>query len=635
MAVDVSVVVPFFNPGADLEDCVASLLAQTLAADRYEILLMDDGSTDSSGRRADDWARRHEHVSVHHLAASGGPARPRNVGIDRARGRYVQFVDSDDTLAPGALARLLEVADGSDADVVVGKLSSDFRGIYHPLFRETVTRRTLADYPLIHNVTVCKMFRRTFLDEHAVRFPEGPHYIEDQQICIRAYAHARSVAVVADLACYFYRRRRTAGHNHGDTRIVPADYYRELAAIFDVIDNEVEPAARAACWTRYFRNEMLGRLRGAAMATYDDGYRREIATEVRRLATSRIPAQVREALPAFQRAQSRLLLDDDVDGMVAYAAQLETLRLVATTRTPWWDAGRLAIPVAAELRLGDEALRLERDGDAWCIPRAIAPTVGVEDRRVDPAQALDIDLATTSRADSQLWSTTAGLRLVVDNDGCPRVEGEVRIDPATLMGGRPLATGLWDLRLRLMFAGLTRTSPLRPSDGDEPPPLSAWLDPSGSGPPSVTAYWTHPSPTLALDVVEWMHPLQDLLDDAATATARIEGRRRLVVSVQRWQGNDGATGSALPATVVLTALPSEAAPPVHCPAAIELAPGGSVLAATIPRVPSAATGWDVWLRVGEVGGMPPRRLGLTVTTGRLGRPAVAPADVEAAASPDS
>jgi glycosyltransferase involved in cell wall biosynthesis len=216
MSLDVSVVIPFFNPGANLDDCLASMRDQTLAADRFEVILVDDGSTDGSGARADEWAARLPRlVNVRHIEASGGPARPRNLGIDAARGRYVQFVDSDDTLAPRALERQLEVADASDADVVVGKLASDFRGIYHPLFRRTVTGRTLADYPLIQNVTVCKMFRRAFLLEHGIRFPEGPHYIEDQQICIQAYARATSVAVVADIACYFYRRRRTGGRNHG------------------------------------------------------------------------------------------------------------------------------------------------------------------------------------------------------------------------------------------------------------------------------------------------------------------------------------------------------------------------------------------------------------------------------------
>ena len=161
MAIDVSVVVPFFNPGANLDACLASLTDQTLAADRFEAILVDDGSTDGSHVRVEEWGARHPGpFTLRRLAASGGPARPRNVGHRDGRGRYIQFLDSDDTLTPQALERQLALADASDADVVVGKLSSDFRGIWHPLFRETVTGKTLATYPLIQNLTVCKMFRQ-------------------------------------------------------------------------------------------------------------------------------------------------------------------------------------------------------------------------------------------------------------------------------------------------------------------------------------------------------------------------------------------------------------------------------------------------------------------------------------------
>src|SRR5581483_8710392 len=156
----------------------------------FEAILVDDGSTDGSDRRVQRWIDADPNLAtLIRIPRSGGPARPRNLGIDRARGRYVQFLDSDDALAPNALRRQLDLADSSDADVVVGKIASDFRGIWQPLFRRTVSGRTLADYPLIQNVTVCKMLRREFLNQHGIRFPEGPRYIEDQQISVQAYAH--------------------------------------------------------------------------------------------------------------------------------------------------------------------------------------------------------------------------------------------------------------------------------------------------------------------------------------------------------------------------------------------------------------------------------------------------------------
>jgi glycosyltransferase involved in cell wall biosynthesis len=602
MPIDVSVVIPFFNPGADIDASIGSMIDQTLPRDRFEVILVDDGSTDGSGERVDQWAAQHpDLLTVHHIAASGGPALPRNVGIDQARGRYIQFVDSDDTLAPRALERQLEIADSSDADVVVGKLSSDFRGVWHPLFRRTVTGKTLADYPLIQNLTVCKMFRREFLAEHGVRFPEGPHYIEDQQICIQAYAHARSVAVIGDMVCYFYRRRRTGGRSYGDTTIVPGDYFRELEAILDIIDTQVSPAAQTAARSRYYRDEMLGRLRNAAMLSYDPAYRREMVGEVRRLATSRFPADVHRGLPMFVRAESRLLLDDNLEGLVDFARELARVRLTATTTPPRWHDGRLVVAVDALLRLGDEPLRLEPDGDDWVLPESMAPGVPPDDRRLGDLADIDIDLATISRADSQLWSTTDGLSLVVDSEGCPRVRCEVTVDPMSVMGGRPLAAGLWDLRLRLMVGGVTRTSPLRCAD-EVPPLADAWVTGAVEGCRSVTAYWTDPARSLALDVDEWMHPLQDLIaDSAADATDPLQ----LVLEASQLRGPAGAVRP-----VELIFEPSDAeAGLASVDAELRLDPAGSSVHAAVPQLPSDDTRWAaVWLRLGDIGGTPARKL---------------------------
>jgi glycosyltransferase involved in cell wall biosynthesis len=609
MSVDVSVVVPFFNPGANIDDCLASLVQQSLPAAQFETILIDDGSTDGSDARVRDWLQRHPgRFTLRRIEASGGPARPRNVGIDMARGRYIQFLDSDDTLAPNALERQLTLADESDAEVVVGKLASDFRGIWHPLFRQTVTGKTLATYPLIQNLTVCKMFRRDFLIEHDVRFPEGPHYIEDQQICIKAYAHARSVAVVSDTVCYHYRRRRVGGRNFGDTTIEPAAYFRELGAIFDIIDTEVEAAARDTSLARYYRGEVLGRLRGPAMLQYDATYRQRLHEEARRIAADRIPAPVRDTLPVFTRLQSRLLLDDDLDGLLELARWMETFRLRASGDVVGWHDGRLQIDVDAALHHNEELLQLEPVGGGWAVPEAAAPGTDTATRQWDDLTSADVDLATIARIDSQLWSTTAGLALTVDESGVPRVRCRVEIDPDHVMGGSRLSGGLWDLRLRVMVGGLTRTSPLRATT-EHPPRPPAWLSGSTT---SVQPYWTDPAPTLALDVDEWMHRLGDRV---AGATCHIEGRRQLVVDLPRVTG---PSTSARPVSVVLEPLDTDG-PLLNCTGELRGGPDVAVITAALPALPADSGSWAVWLRAGDPGSGALTRLDVTVSPGRLRR----------------
>lgn len=603
--VDVSVVVPFFNPGANIDECVESLVAQTLPHDRFEVLLVDDGSTDGSDRRAAKYAERWPNlIRVVRIEATGWPGRPRNVGIEQARGTYVQFVDSDDSMHPRALERLLHVAVESDADVVVGKLTSDFRGLNHPVFRHTVVRRTIHDYPLVETLTPHKMVRRQLLIDHEIRFAEGPRHVEDEHFSMQVYTRAKSVAVVGDLPCYFYRRRRVSGRNLGDVAMVPSDYYRDLAHVLDVIDEAIEdPAARIPIQRRFYRNEMLGRLRGPAMRDYDERYRRELLECVRDLATTRFDPRVREGLPFFIRTQSRLMLDGAVTLLTSYAAWLESIRLHATCYAASWRDGKLQVELDGVLYAGDAPLQLEPDGDSWLVPASVAPSVDRADRLVTPVDlaAVDLDCATILRTDSQLWSTTEGLALSITPSGEVEVVGEIALDPSTLQGGTPLAPGLWDLRLRVMVGGLTRGAALRPAGEGDPEPVDAWVMTADCGPRTIQPYWTYPAPMLALDVGEWSHPLVDLLDRAEPAQLR---RRRLTVALPGLRGPAGK----LEAFVVLE--PSDAeSPGVQIAATLRVDAAGATIVAKLPHRLPPGPRWRIWLRFGPPGGTPARTIG--------------------------
>ena len=99
-----SVIVPVYNVEDYLETCVASVIAQTCRD--YELILVDDGSTDQSGAMCDRLARQY-HCRVIHQA-NGGLGAARNTGIDAARGDYLVFLDSDDFLSPDTLQGLSE-----------------------------------------------------------------------------------------------------------------------------------------------------------------------------------------------------------------------------------------------------------------------------------------------------------------------------------------------------------------------------------------------------------------------------------------------------------------------------------------------------------------------------------------------
>ena len=112
----VSIIVPVYNTGDFLEECLDSLVSQTLS--NIEILCIDDGSSDHSPAILDAYASRDARVKVVHQANSG-VSTSRNKGLDMASGEYVQFVDSDDYIETYSCERLVAVADKDQADIVV------------------------------------------------------------------------------------------------------------------------------------------------------------------------------------------------------------------------------------------------------------------------------------------------------------------------------------------------------------------------------------------------------------------------------------------------------------------------------------------------------------------------------------
>ena len=100
----ISVIVPVYKVEAYLDRCVQSIVDQTYT--NLEIILVDDGSPDRCPQMCDEWAKRDARIRVIHKP-NGGGAQARNVGLERASGEYIAFVDSDDYLLPGMYEALL------------------------------------------------------------------------------------------------------------------------------------------------------------------------------------------------------------------------------------------------------------------------------------------------------------------------------------------------------------------------------------------------------------------------------------------------------------------------------------------------------------------------------------------------
>jgi glycosyltransferase involved in cell wall biosynthesis len=167
-----SVVMPVFNAGRYLNQALESVLTQ--GVESLEVLCVHDTSSDNSGDILNDWASRDSRVIL--LKQKGiGCGAARNCALDHASGKYVMFVDADDLLLPGALKQIL--AEAEESDVLVFDFVK-FRGDNHLHSRpiQAIQRARVvprADLLRMMGVVWNKLVRRRWLEEAAIRFPEG------------------------------------------------------------------------------------------------------------------------------------------------------------------------------------------------------------------------------------------------------------------------------------------------------------------------------------------------------------------------------------------------------------------------------------------------------------------------------
>ena len=220
MKTRVSVIIPVYNVQEFLEDCLDSVLNQSInnmeLTDGYErnlqIIIVDDGSTDDSSLIAKNYAEEHDNIEYVY-EENQGLGHARNYGCKFAVGDYIIFLDSDDMVAPKAYERMYKAAIKNNSDMTVGMVwrfnSKRYWTIklHEIAFSGTKDVTHITESPeLFYDTTSWnKLIKRTFWDKHQFGFPEGMLY-EDIPVAIPMHYLANNVSVIYD-ECYFWRVR--------------------------------------------------------------------------------------------------------------------------------------------------------------------------------------------------------------------------------------------------------------------------------------------------------------------------------------------------------------------------------------------------------------------------------------------
>lgn len=206
----ISVIIPVYNVERYLDECIQSVVNQTYSD--CECLLVDDGSTDGSTDICDEWVKKDKRIRVLHQE-NRGVSKARNRGIEEAKGEYIVFVDSDDSIGAEHLWRL---ANAADADLVVSGIRQICKdGQTDEMKPKTnknfvLNKESLIDFVDLNSKfllygPVAKLYKTSILNEHVIRFPVGCNYGEDLQFNLQYLEFVKTIAQVDD-ASYFYRR---------------------------------------------------------------------------------------------------------------------------------------------------------------------------------------------------------------------------------------------------------------------------------------------------------------------------------------------------------------------------------------------------------------------------------------------
>ncbi|PQZ92268.1 hypothetical protein CQ018_12245 [Arthrobacter sp. MYb227] len=229
----VSVIVPVFNTEPYLPAFLESLVSQDLPSDRFEVIVVNDGSTDDSGNILDRFAEKYSNITVIHQENSGWAGKPRNVGLSMAKGHFVFFADGDDLVSPESLRRMCEFALKNQLDVVLPKTigiggRKQTSGIY------AKTQLSVSPVTALKTMTPQKLVLRSLIEKNRLQFAEEPVRLEDGMFMAACYLLAKRIGIAADYD-YYSLRARADGSNISFRPIDPQSYTDSISKIATII----------------------------------------------------------------------------------------------------------------------------------------------------------------------------------------------------------------------------------------------------------------------------------------------------------------------------------------------------------------------------------------------------------------
>lgn len=202
----VNIIIPVYNNANEIGNCLESIVNQTFK--NWEVVCIDDGSTDNTPDILDSWATRDKRITVIHQK-NGGASSARNAGLDICTAPFITMVDADDTIEANALEKAYNAMQSHPCDIVIfgtRRITEKHPDvIMHPSIQEGLQMAGASDFPhKIHPASWAKLYRTDIIQQHNIRFPHGIAMGEDYLFNAQYWCYVKKVFCIKE-ALYAYR----------------------------------------------------------------------------------------------------------------------------------------------------------------------------------------------------------------------------------------------------------------------------------------------------------------------------------------------------------------------------------------------------------------------------------------------
>ena len=240
----ISIILPIYNVEKYLEECLESIRNQSYKD--YELIIVNDGSTDESGKIVEDYRDKFKYVKIINQE-NKGISEARNTGLKYAKGEYILFVDSDDYLRKDTLEKLINTALETNSDIVISNYylyfhnGNDIKHLKHMPKKKTYSNNEVINLMLLNKIqghVWNKLFKYSLLNKINFEF-EKDRIIEDIFPIFKAVNSASKIVYI-DEALYFYRQREESLVNKRNKKLTEDYYHAAISIIKYIKENKIK-----------------------------------------------------------------------------------------------------------------------------------------------------------------------------------------------------------------------------------------------------------------------------------------------------------------------------------------------------------------------------------------------------------